>query len=63
MHTTMPGTQDSLLSIWVMTGRELIRWCEHLDGVVVYKKENGENAPLVGPHLFSYGTWGETKHA
>jgi len=46
-----------------MTGRELIRWCEHLDGVVVYKKENGENAPLVGPHLFSYGTWGETKHA
>jgi hypothetical protein len=38
MHTTMPGTQDSLLSTWVMTGRELIHWCEHLDGVVVYKE-------------------------
>jgi hypothetical protein len=38
MHTTMPGTQDSLLCIWVMTGRELIRWCEHLDGVAVYKE-------------------------
>lgn len=38
MHTTMPGTQDSRLCIWVMTGRELIRWGEHLDGVAVYKK-------------------------
>ena len=23
----MPEAQDSLPSIWVMTGRELIRWC------------------------------------
>jgi hypothetical protein len=49
MHTIMPGTQDSLLSIWVMTGRELIRQCEHLNAVAVCKGRCDKGAPLVGP--------------
>ena len=63
MRTTMPGAPDSLLCIWVMTGGELIRWCEHLNGVVVYKQGVGEMLLWLAPTYSATALGGEPKHA